>query len=208
METEATADKTYVPSPFPGLRDVYVLAAGLLIGVLLGPAGLGRVSPGAYAELFAAGAVREAVVTQANDTALHLAAMRSTGVSGDAVDEHAAQREAEAVVLRGALASAMDRRALGLILGVGGALFAVMLVEALVGPVGRGGSERVRVPGVLARLVTLRYALLAVGLAVLVARPTLVLGLPWGFGLMLLVVGAAVAWVPLGRRAKAEAPGH
>ncbi len=108
----------------------------------------------------------------------------------------------------------MDTRAVRWLLGLFVALAGVFAAEAVAAPgpgERRGGpdqtvEERILVPPALRRLVTVRYALMAAALAVILARATLYETVPWPFALLLLAVALGAAWVPLGKRPTADAP--
>lgn len=186
--------------PFATLRDVYMLLAGVCLGVLLGPAVLGRVVPEAYAGLFEAGPFYAQIVDFDEVTETNALALRATDVTPDAEVEMRSLRGAQRAGMVQAMDAVMDRTAMLRLVGVGVALFVVMLIEAMTGPSVGGDASRAVVSPWVGRWVTVRYALLAVGTALLVARPGVLLGLPWGFVALLVVVGAVVGLVPLGRR--------
>ena len=205
--------------PFPGRRDLFVLAAGLLLGVLLGPSVLEAASPDAYRALFGgaeAHAVVEEVRAQA-ETAKASIRERSgldlgegEGPRGEARERVEAQvRElgvaidARVAAADRAVAAAMDNQAVRWVLGLLVALVGVSVAEVRAAPQpaapGRADAA-VEVPAAVRRLITVRYALLAVLVAVVMARATLYEAIPWFFVLALLGVSLAAAWVPLGRR--------
>jgi hypothetical protein len=186
--------------PLPGLRDVYVLCAGLILGILLGPAVLGRAAPQGYAELFGAGEPFAALQDHHVETGALLTALQATGVSDSALVERRHARADEAETMQRVVASVMDRQAMLRLAAVGVALFVVMLLEALTTPTPSQEDDTVVLPPRIARLLTVRYALLAVGVALLLARPTLLHDLPWGFAAALLAVALLAGLVPLGKR--------
>ncbi len=121
-----------------GLWGVYVLAAGMLLGVLAGPAGLGQLWPGGYAGLFGGSVARGQWLEGVQATRAAATAWQSVpGVSGTAVSEDLDRRAAVNRQQHAALGAVMDRRAAEMILAVGVALGAVMLIEALTA----GGSR-------------------------------------------------------------------
>jgi len=164
-------------NPMPTLRDAYLLTAGLLLGVLLGPAVLGRIAPGAYAGFLGAGATHQQLVAFDQETAVLAQALQATGVTPDAVTELHQSRHAQRAVTTQGLGLLMDRTARLRVCGVGVALFVVMLLEALMPS--RGGPQG----------STLRYALMAIGATMVLARPSLLAGTPWLFVALLLLVG-------------------
>lgn len=211
--------------PFAGRRDLFVLAAGLVLGVVLGPSVLGAASPDAYRSLFggtgahaAAAEVRaqaEAALAEARGRS-GLDAAEGEGPQGEARERVLGRlRQVEAVLAARvnaadrAAAAAMDERGIRWLLGLLVALVGIAAAEARAAPPAPpppptpGGAGAVEVPAAVRRLVTVRYALLAAAVAVVLARPPLFEAVPWPFVLALLGVSLAAAWVPLGRR-----PGH
>lgn len=236
-------------SPFPARRDLFLLAAGLVLGVVLGPPVLGTLSPAAYVGLFGGTEAATALDEVNEQAALARAQAKEQlglepefqprpaplagadgaagpagpdGADGVAADPARARAEAQyrqvdEVLARTqqararAVQNTMDAQAVEWLLGLLMALAAVFVAEVLVAPeppVSRGGSggsggssERgVVVPPALRRLVTIRYALLAVALTLVLARTTLYELVPWPFVFALLAVATVAAWAPLGRR--------
>lgn len=233
-------------SPFPARRDLFLLAAGLVLGVVLGPPVLGTLSPAAYVGLFGGTEAATALDEVNEQAALARAQAKEqlglepefqprpaplagadgaagpagpAGADGVAADPARARAEAQyrqvdEVLARTqqararAVQNTMDAQAVEWLLGLLMALAAVFVAEVLVAPeppVSRGGSggfsERgVVVPPALRRLVTIRYALLAVALTLVLARTTLYELVPWPFVFALLAVATVAAWAPLGRR--------
>ena len=68
-------------TPNPGPVELYILAAGLLLGILLGPAVLGRVAPTAHASLFGGGPATQQLIDYDEETAAMVAALEATGVT-------------------------------------------------------------------------------------------------------------------------------
>lgn len=190
--------------PFADHRDLYLLAAGVLFGLLLSPAVLGRVAPELYDRIFVgatAADVQEATdyhamvrdqiqVLIAEDRPAsavedHLAALRLNELNPLARMEQL-HRE-RSMVLMGTLCAIMIVIAL------------VMVLETFVSPQqGPDAPQRTRVHPLVGRLKSARYALMAIWLALFLANPVLLWKTPWLFALMLAVV-AMVTLVPLGR---------
>jgi len=193
-----------VVSPFPDVGGLYLIVAGILLGVLLGPAILGRVAPQTYQDVFVGGA---AVMRQIDDEQAgldgRLEALEATGVTEAALHEQLMRHEQETVVLQAKLQQAQRGRldeltgwAQALMLAV----IAVMVIESLLGPdIKAGGAARVH--PALGRLITARYALSALWVALLLARPELLKQLPIVFVVLLIAVALATALVPLGKKA-------
>lgn len=84
-----------LPNPFPGHRDLYLIVAGLIVGVLCSSAVLGRLAPSWYDGLFVGSGAqamqqaqhaRERIKSVQQDQARTLATLKSTGVTGVAVE--------------------------------------------------------------------------------------------------------------------------
>lgn len=201
---------THHVNPFPDVGGVYLLVAGIVLGVLLGPAVLGRLAPGVYRDVFVGGAkyVQQLEAQQAQ-TDEQLQTLEQTGVTDTAIQEQLALREQQAVVLKAELQQAQQQRLTDLT-GWAGALMlaviAVMLLEAFLGPDLRPGRSltqgTVRVTPVLGRLITARYALAALWIALVLARPALIKQLPILFTALLIVVALGAAMIPLGKKAE------
>lgn len=144
----------------PGPIELYILAAGLLLGVLLGPAVLGRVAPAAHASLFGGGPATQQRVEYEQETAAMVAALQATGVTPDAVDEQLELRSAPGELFQEGANAVMDVRAFGYITMIGLALTLWFSVQAALGKSGRMWS-------------VVNYALIALGLAVVLARPSM-----------------------------------
>ena len=179
------------------------MVAGIVLGVLLGPAVLGRAAPDVYRDVFVGGGEYLRQLAEENEkTQLQLEALQDTGVTGEAIPEHVLGREQELVVLKAQL-DAAQRQRMGELAGWTTALMlaviAVMMVESLVGPEVRAGVAA-KVPPAVGRLVTARYALAALWIAIVLARPQLLTQVPILFAAGLVVVALGAALVPLGKK--------
>jgi len=157
------------PSPIaartpPGPIEIYILAAGLLLGVLLGPSALGRAAPNLYAQFFGGGQATRQLAEYDAETADMIASLRNTGVTPDAVTEHLESRAIQSSARRQAREAVMDRSAFLKIVSLAVALFAVLLVEAATGSTSPAWKIS-------------RYALVAVSTGLLIARPSLLVAL-------------------------------
>ena len=198
-------------SPFPDQRHLYLLAAGLVIGLLLGPGLLGRFAPGLYEEWFTGGAEARRTLAAWDEGVER----DVRGLLGGALDEHddSLQSEMDAARLRGeperlmrerrwrsevaAHREAYGSRLLALVLVIG----VMMVIEAIVAPDFQEDAGP-QSPGVLGRFVTVRYAVLALWLALVVAAPGTLTAVPWVFAVLVLAVALAAAMVPLGSGAR------
>jgi hypothetical protein len=171
---------------------LYLIVAGLVLGLLLGPAVLGRLAPQRYLALFpsveSARADLEAFDRNLSDLARQLAA---TGATGAAADELRVQMAPQRLPLVTALIEA--KRSAGRLPAVTLALAALMVIEAA------GGSVLAR------RLVTVRFALIALWIALLLAQPAALADVPIAFAGLVLVVALVAGLVPLPRRSGARA---
>lgn len=193
-------------NPFPDVGGLYLLVAGIMLGVLLGPAILGRVSPSIYQDVFVGGTGFAQQIDEAqakNDQQLE--ALTDIGVTEAAIPEQALAGEQPLIYLKAQLEQAQRQR-LGELTGWTSALMlaviAVMLIESLVSPDVSAGKA-MKVPPALGRLVTARYALAALWIAIVLAQPTLLKQLPILFVALLIVVALAAALVPLGSAKRA-----
>ena len=190
----------------PDHRDLYLIIAGVILGILLGPAVLGRLAPERYAALFE-GPPLQSQLAALNDRLERDKAMREALITGGA--DHATleafdQKHGSGVgSLREALASSaaargrhaewLTSRMVALVLAV----LALMVVETLLEP----GATNPRGASVRRRMAGARYALIALWLAMVLAQPALLRSLPVVFTVALVAVALAAALVPLRRRA-------
>lgn len=208
--SETKAPETTHVSPFPDTGGLYLLIAGIVLGVLLGPAVLGRVAPAVYRDVFVGGAdiARELAGEQA-EARQQLETLGNIGVTEEAIPEQVLGREQQLVLLKAQLDQAQldqaQRQRLGELTGWTAALMlaviAVMMIEALVSPDVKAGAAT-NVPPTLGRLVTARYALAAIWIVIVLARPQLLTQVPILFAALLIVVALGAALVPLGGGAR------
>jgi hypothetical protein len=179
-----------------------MLVGGLLLGVLLGPAVLGRLAPETYERVFVGGGelARQLEAEQAI-TEKQLRALEQTGATDAAIPEQLMGRQSQQAVLLAQLQQAQQQRlgewsgwATAIVL----AMIAMMMLESLVGPDLRSKGP-VEVSPALGRLVTSRYALTGLWLAVVIAQPKLLAQLPVVFAGLLIVVAAGSALMPMGK---------
>lgn len=191
-----------VLNPFADHRDLYLLVAGLVLGVLLGPAVLGQAAPGVYERMFVG--MGEATADLREAEAAHASALRDlqeTGVSDAALAERAVGFEQQRMLLQARAEQEQVThlgRLTGRMLALVFAVVGVMVIEALVSPQPNGGGRQV-VPTAVSRLVTIRYALAALWLMVVVAQPAMLGQLPVVFAALVVLVALGAAFVPLGK---------
>ncbi|MEM1107746.1 MAG: hypothetical protein AAGH99_03555 [Planctomycetota bacterium] len=144
----------------PGPTELYILAAGLLLGILLGPAVLGRIAPQAHAALFGGGPATQQLLEYEDETAAMITALNATGVTPDAMDEQIESRSMMRDMIQEGRDTLMDVQAFRYITFILLAMTACLFVWASSGKTGP-------------ILSYLAYGILALGLAVIVARPSM-----------------------------------
>lgn len=183
---------------------LYLIVAGILLGVLLGPAVLGRLAPSVYQRAFVGGAEQAARLAEEQaKTQQQLEALEATGVTEAAIPEQLLARDQQLAVLKAELEQARRLRLAELVGGLSAltlAVIAVMLIESLISP-DPAPDKPTPVPPALGRLITARYALAALWIALALAQPALLKQLPILFVALLVVVALAAALVPLGQKA-------
>ncbi len=182
-------------------RDLYLIVAGIVLGILLGPGVLGRIRPGLYGRLFV-GPSTDLVVAkfsrhlaETNQARQNLIASGATTAPALEEFDQRQQREVagfqkqfdEIAAAQQAHAARLGGWALALVL----ATMAVMVIESVV------DEQAARARG---RLATARYALMALWVALLIAQPALLKIVPPVLLIGLIVVAVAAALVPLGKR--------
>ncbi len=193
-------------SPFPDLGGLYLLVAGIVLGVLLGPAVLGRLAPSVYEDAFVGGAdIARQLAEDRAQTLQQLDALEAIGVTDAAIPEQALQAQQQEVVLLAQLQQAQHEHLASLTgwtTALMLAVIAVMMLESLFSPETQNAGA-FEVSPALGRLVTARYALCALWIAIMLAQPKLLAQLPIVFAGLLIAVALAVALVPLGPGKKA-----
>ncbi|MEM6393249.1 MAG: hypothetical protein AAF797_10790 [Planctomycetota bacterium] len=226
--------------PLPDHRHLWLLAAGLILGVLAGPAVLGKVNAEWYERVFVSGGAGAGAASVLELAQRELAAFEAetarkeaeTGAVFQDPSDSSAQAAVEGVRLeRRARLEGLQRQAReaevrllaargvhlervrGVLLALVLAGVGVMILEGAISPTpGRvGGGDRSQATGLngdggielgpgVGRLVTVRYAMGALGLGLVVAPPALLGGVSWVLVGGVLVVGLAVGLVPLGKK--------
>jgi preprotein translocase subunit SecF len=182
---------------------MYLLVAGIVLGVLMGPAVLGRLAPTIYRDAFVGGAdLTQQIAEKIADAEQQIRTLQDIGTTPAAIVEQSNLRDLQLVKLRAQREQAQRdhlAKLIGLTTALMLAVIAIMMLEALVSPETKAGRPTT-VPPALGRLVAARYALTAMWLAVVIAQPALLARLPVAFAGLLIVVAVAVALVPLGPR--------
>lgn len=177
--------QTQTRSDGPGHRDLYLLVAGVVAGVLLGPGVFGRLAPEAYDEVFPPSiqTVGLQLVELEKKLAANRELLRQIGATDAAISDLEAQRPEK----RTELEARFDRasRSAGRTTSLLVALVVTMILEAAI------GAHRVR-----RRLTQARYALLAIWVALILAQPAVLSGISLPFVAMLTLIVLIAAVVP------------
>ncbi len=169
----------------PDHREIYLLVGGLIAGMLLGPAVLGRWQPDLHGRWFpsvdAAQQHFAAEMTAHDQQARALEALAEAGrIDGAELLDHV-QRPPVSKQTRVRLRRARHHR--GRMYALILAIFTVMIIETVVVTRRQG-------------LMRARYALAAVFIALLLAQPAVLAGFSPAFLLLLLAVALLAAWMP------------
>jgi hypothetical protein len=188
---------THHVSPFPGLGGLYLLIAGIILGVLLGPAVLGRLAPSIYEDAFVGGTQQRQELFE-NKTQIEAQAqtLLEIGVTDAAIPEHLLQIKQQEIAWRVAIQQHLNTL-VGWTTALMLAVIAVMMLESLMSP-DTQAKNTFEVSPALGRLATARYALSALWIAIMLAQPKLLTQLPIAFAGLLVLVSLAAALVPLG----------
>ena len=189
--------------PFATHRDLSLLLAGIALGLLLGPAVLGKVAPQTYQRWFVGGDEAKAALDAFDaETEQMRHQLAQTGVTPAAIDEFVAQRKRESLpqlagyeLQRTEHEKWLSSRMLGLML----AAILIMILEALYAPRPRADGSA-QVPVALGRLITIRYALIAVWIVLALAAPAMLYQTPLLFIALALAVALLVGFMPLGKK--------
>jgi len=141
----------------PDHRELYLLVGGVIVGMLLGPAALGRLAPDTYNNWFPSFEQAQEELIRGEQQNFALQILTLGGVDMQSADQLDAPANLDALRARRDHAVRHHGRLAALIV----ALFAVMIVEVL-------AAER---PVVRRRLTRARYVLAAAWIALLLAQP-------------------------------------
>ncbi|MEX2216576.1 MAG: hypothetical protein WD768_20855 [Phycisphaeraceae bacterium] len=209
MSDETKSDSA-APAPAvfagPDHRDMYLLIAGLIVGLAMCPWIAGRLmSVESFEKWYQGGGeqydtLRAFVIDQdvrvRSEKQQKKEQLQATGVTPIAIDEAMAQIDERARAQRLPYTQALTKAhaehqawLVGLVSALVMAAVLLMFIEPVFEPVGRTAAIR-------RRLVTGRYVLLAAWIAVTLAKPTYLSGLSPTFAILLVVVALLAALLP------------
>ncbi|MFW5682796.1 MAG: hypothetical protein ACOC1G_07305 [Phycisphaeraceae bacterium] len=205
---ETPPDAAQTVWPLPDRRHLVLLAVGAVVGILLGPLVLGQVSPSTYQSLFIGDTQRaeffQREVERVNAELENLESVAANiDVTPAAVEEMRdsllREKQLAEMSLEVELSQLATGESIALLIALVLALLVVAIFEATISPKPSERGRAVLTP-VQQRVTTIRYALLAGVLALVLARPALLAEVSWVFVVLLLAVIAVAGFVPLGRR--------
>lgn len=178
--------------PTAGHRELYLLVAGLLLGLLAGPWVLGRAAPDFYARTFVGGTTQLKELAQTQ----HELALRRAVVLETKSETVLADFELEAAAKVRPLIQAWEKAKLERSQELQRIMSAVALAIACI-----MGLEALLLGQWQHRAMSARYALMALWLAMLLAQPAMLAELPMVLVLLLVLVAGASVLLPLKRTA-------
>jgi hypothetical protein len=168
----------------PGSLELYAIIGGIMLGILLGPAILGRISPALYDRYITCRAEPKNSLADFEEQTFKLQEQIKSSQSSPAhMDEFLARRntQRQQIMAEDQLESIRAQltglsRSVALVL----ALIAIMVIETVIDP----GARLAR-----ARLQTARYLLMGFWIALTLAQPVFLAGFPLTFfmGMILLI---------------------
>ena len=202
---ELSSNEIVQALPFANHRDLYVLIVGLVLGLLLSPASLGRFAPNVYNKMFIGNLNERKVLEEFNVGFKKFQGEQPINAEGQVLLQGDAQNKMiqmfrEKELLEAALIGATSKHTLymlGLMFSLIVALLVVFVIETQVSPViARGRAE---IPSTLAKLTRVRYVLMAGWLVLVIARPDMIMRVPIVFTIVLLVCVLVIGLVPFGK---------
>ena len=198
------AKPLFIP-PFATPAHAYLIVAGILLGVLAGPGVMKRLAPDWHRAFFHSVDLTQLENDHRDELDRFYDQITGTGVSKEYVDEQVAQIDMVYQAKLNAGRQAERHRVATLVLSLTFAIFLVMILEAVLSPDPRAGCKDNATPTeaspVVGRLITIRYALAGLAVALLLASPGMLMSLPFGFLALLLAIALILGLIPLGRKA-------
>lgn len=193
--------------PFATASHAYLIVAGILLGVLAGPAVLGRLAPAAHRAMFDGPDVAAIEAERDASETRFFEDVEGLDVTKQYVEDQIAQIRAVAdAKIEDGRRRQIERVAVlsaALLLG----LVVTMLLESVLAPE-PDRQGRAVVPPTLGRLITVRYALAGLMVAVLLASPVVLWAMPLVFAGLVIVVALGAGLVPLGGGKAEPDPSH
>lgn len=224
----------------PDQRHLYMLVAGVMLGVMLGPAVLGRLAPQAYDTMFLGsgdtapleeatnelnrfltdedtriarieGILKQAAILGEGDSAQAATQQQISVLMNDFADE---QERLEANIDAARLPILANQQAhreklSGMLTMMLLLIVVILAAEAILSPQrDELESGKTTLPPALSRLITIRYALAAGWLMLMLAQPVWLKNIDLTFGGLLLAVVLVAGLAPLGKQQKTTTDSH
>lgn len=173
----------------PDQRHLYLLVAGVVLGVLLSPAIFGRLAPTTYTNLFLGGSdLAEQRAAHQRETDTQLFALQAAGAPPEEIFAYTTDREQTAAFLTAQLTAVENEKLMTLM------SYQIVLVLTVV--IVMAAESSVTSPSLRTRFVTTRYVLITLWIIALFIRPDVFAQLPLVFGGILVAAIALVALFP------------
>ncbi|MCC6681618.1 MAG: hypothetical protein IT445_12015 [Phycisphaeraceae bacterium] len=180
--------------------------AGLLLGVLLGPAVIGRLAPDLYNAMFSAGEDPQVMLDDFDQqTERQMSNLKDAPDAELAVTQLLIDRQEMRIQLLAGIEAMHDQQAMRLIWALLAAMALVLVLEAMLSPQNDESGRSVVRP-VYRRLISVRYALLALIVAVTLSRPGLLGQVSLSACLLIAAVALITGLIPLGLKKPPTSP--
>jgi len=133
------------------------------------------------------------------ETRVQQQAFINSGLGESVVEQYLERRQFEYKLKQLTLEQMRDRRAESISTAIIFALIIALVLESLYGPKIDGRAVVAEVSPVIGRLVTVRYALMAMWIAVILARPAVLHTVSITFGCLLIAFTFIFGLLPLGK---------
>jgi cation transport ATPase len=199
---QGTPPPSGTPGVPPGTFELYVIILGVFLGIVLGPAVLGRFSPDSYDKFIVQRAGQPQSLAEFEDETLkQQTLLQATQATPVAVSEYLASRQAQRARIMNDDQTEQIRaqlrglsRSVALIMTI----LVIMVLESVIDPVWRLAR---------ARLQAARYLLISFWLALTLAQPVFLVGFPLAFFFaMILLISISVllsSWIEERARVRA-----